>query len=137
MTYTLINAVFLIPAAVLLIAAWRTGRLNGKAVLLAGLVLVALTIVFDNLMIAVGLMVYSEAQSSGVVIGLMPIEDLAYTVFAAVALPALWHLLDHTRRTSATAAAREPGDVLEHDGGGEHGGASEHRANRRTEGGHP
>lgn len=91
MTYALINLVFLLPAAALVLAALRLRVLRWPAALAAGGVLVVLTIVFDNLMIAVGLMVY--APNSGLRIGLMPLEDLAYTVFAAAALPAAWELL--------------------------------------------
>ncbi|HJH12196.1 lycopene cyclase domain-containing protein [Brevibacterium sp. HMSC24B04] len=92
MTYTLLNACFLIPAALL---AWSTRkRIPTGPWLLTAAVLIALTIIFDNIMIGVGLFYYSPETSSGITIGLMPIEDLSYTVFAVLVLPALWaHLL--------------------------------------------
>lgn len=92
MTYTLLNACFLIPAALL---AWSARkRIPIRPWLLTAAVLIALTIVFDNIMIGVGLFYYSPETSSGITIGLMPIEDLSYTVFAVLVLPALWaHLL--------------------------------------------
>ncbi|OFL68014.1 lycopene cyclase domain-containing protein [Brevibacterium sp. HMSC063G07] len=92
MTYTLLNACFLIPAALL---AWGARkRIPTRPWLLTAAVLIVLTIIFDNLMIGVGLFYYSPETSSGITIGLMPIEDLSYTVFAVLVLPALWaHLL--------------------------------------------
>ncbi|MYM19384.1 lycopene cyclase domain-containing protein [Brevibacterium sp. 5221] len=98
MTYGLINLAFLLPAAALVTAALRAGALRWRAAAAAAALLVALTIVFDNLMIAVGLMVYADAHASGLRIGLMPLEDLAYTVLAAAALPALWELLGRRER---------------------------------------
>ncbi len=54
--------------------------------------LVALTIAFDNLMIAAGLMRYASPDVSGPAIGLMPALDLAYPLAAVILLPALWLL---------------------------------------------
>ena len=92
MTYTLLNACFLIPAALL---AWSARkRIPTRPWLLTAAVLIVLTIIFDNIMIGVGLFYYSPETSSGITIGLMPIEDLSYTVFAVLVLPALRaHLL--------------------------------------------
>lgn len=94
MTYTLFNVFFLIPAAALLILARaRTPGFSrtGFWVCLVGLVI--LTVIFDNLMIAAGLFFYANEHTLGIRLGLMPVEDLAYVVFTALALPALWELL--------------------------------------------
>mgnify|MGYP000921830549 CR=1 FL=1 len=95
MTYWLLNAVFLAAAVVVLVLALRSRRtrLHRAALLTTAIVLLALTAVFDNIMIGVGLVDYGDAQISGIRLGLMPIEDFAYTVFAVLALPALWTLL--------------------------------------------
>ncbi|WP_349826967.1 lycopene cyclase domain-containing protein [Brevibacterium litoralis] len=110
MTYTLVNLVFLALAVAVAVPALRgprasarpsrsrgalhrAPRLSVTALLATGALLVALTIVFDNLMILAGFVEYGEAQTSGIRIGVMPIEDLAYTVFAVLWLPALWTLL--------------------------------------------
>lgn len=77
-------------------------RLHRAALLLTAIVLLTLTAVFDNIMIGVGLVDYGDAQISGIRLGIMPIEDFAYTVFAVLALPALWTLLG-ARRGSRTA----------------------------------
>lgn len=120
MTYWILNAVFLVAAVAVLVAALRAGRsaytgsgpgmdsgpggtrstrrLNRRALGITALVLLTLTAVFDNIMIGVGLVDYGAAQISGVRLGIMPIEDFAYTVFAVLALPALWTLLPQRTR---------------------------------------
>lgn len=55
--------------------------------------LLVLTIVFDNLMIAVDLFRYEADQISGVKVGLAPVEDLAWPLAAALGLPGLWLLV--------------------------------------------
>ncbi|WP_353809739.1 lycopene cyclase domain-containing protein [Agromyces sp. SYSU T00194] len=103
MTYLLLCIPFLAVAAGL--ATWalvrtapgRRGRALA-AVGIAAIVLLALTAVFDSIMIGVGLVAYDPELRSGVTIGLAPIEDFAYTAAAVLALPALWVLLPRRRR---------------------------------------
>ncbi|PZQ92055.1 MAG: hypothetical protein DI534_03725 [Leifsonia xyli] len=79
-------------------AARRRGRpLPLAPSLVTGGVLIALTLVFDNLMIAVGLYGYPPEQLLGIRIGLAPIEDLSYPIATAALLPALWHQLGGDR----------------------------------------
>lgn len=94
MTYLLINLPFLLLAvAVLVVARLRTGRPGWAALGITAAVLLALTAIFDNLMILAGIVAYDDAHRLGVQIGVAPIEDFAYTVLAVLALPALWCLL--------------------------------------------
>jgi lycopene cyclase domain-containing protein len=99
MTSALLAAGFLVTAlavlACALIAARDRRTLIGRwrtPVAIAGVVLVVLTVVFDTLMIAAGLMRYASPAVSGPTIGLMPVWDLAYPVAAVILLPALWVL---------------------------------------------
>jgi lycopene cyclase domain-containing protein len=101
MTYWALNAVFLGVAAVVAVLAAVVVRrahpdarrgLLGVFGLTAGLLLV-LTAVFDNVMIAIGLVGYDEGRISGAFIGIAPLEDFAYALAAAVLLPSLWLLL--------------------------------------------
>lgn len=69
-------------------------------------VLVILTAVFDNLMIASGLFHYAPELLSGVMIGLAPVEDFAYPLAGALLLPALWALLRSRRSAPTTEADR-------------------------------
>ena len=105
MTYPLIVLPFLaITAVVALLTMRRPGfarRMTASAI--AAGILVALTAVFDNLMIAAGLFTYPDSLISGARIGLAPIEDFAYPVAAAFLVPAVFTLLEtsRTRRQEA------------------------------------
>jgi lycopene cyclase domain-containing protein len=98
MTYLAVNAVFLaVVAGVVLGAVLRTrgrgrGGIRWRAVALAGAAVLLLTAVFDNVMIAIGLVGYDAARISGLRVGIAPVEDFAYAVAAVLLLPALWHL---------------------------------------------
>jgi lycopene cyclase domain-containing protein len=112
MTYPLLSAVFLALAAAVLVAGLvrapdRSRLLTRWLVpaLVTGVLLVLLTVVFDNAMIAAGLMTYASAAISGVHLGLVPIEDLAYPVAGLLLLPGLWLLL--RRRPDETGRARD------------------------------
>jgi len=56
-------------------------------------VLMVFSIVFDNVMIGIGLVAYDTSKISGIYIGVAPIEDFFYTVAAVVFLPTLWALM--------------------------------------------
>ena len=56
-------------------------------------VLLVLTAIFDNVIVGLGIVGYDEAKISGVLVGVAPLEDFAYTVAAVLMLPALWMLL--------------------------------------------
>lgn len=60
------------------------------SVAITAAVLLALTAVFDNLMIASGLFHYDSQYLLGVGIGLAPIEDFSYSLAGALLLPAMW-----------------------------------------------
>jgi lycopene cyclase domain-containing protein len=109
MTYLALNAAFLLAvAAIVAVAVLRFRRRGGgirwRAAALAGAALLLLTAVFDNVLIAIGLVGYDPERISGLRIGVAPIEDFAYALAAVLLLPALWHL----------AARRDP-DAAEPD----------------------
>ena len=128
MTYWALNAVFLVPAAgVLLLALALRGRVragdpggfggsggSGRKGMLATLgitaaVLLVLTAVFDNVMIDVGLFGYNPDRISGAFIGRAPLEDFAYALAAVLLLPALWSLLGRKpARTAIPASTTTP-----------------------------
>jgi lycopene cyclase domain-containing protein len=96
MTYWALNAFFLGAVTIVVIVTLLARRPpRWLAVLLAGVILLIATAVFDNVMIGVGLVGYDRALISGVFIGAAPIEDFAYAVAAVVLLPCLWMLLPH------------------------------------------
>lgn len=104
MTYALLTLVFLALAAAVLAVALAVSsdraalvRRWWRPLALAAVVVLVLTAVFDNVMIAVGLMTYSAAHITGLTLGLVPIEDFAYPLAALLLLPGLW-LLARRRR---------------------------------------
>ena len=98
MTYWALNAIFLAAVAAVALAAVLSKRApRWRSVGLVLLVVLLTTAIFDNLMIAVGLVGYDEAKISGVFVGVAPLEDFAYALAAVVLLPCLWTLLEKRR----------------------------------------
>jgi lycopene cyclase domain-containing protein len=94
MTYWLLNAPFLGFAALVAIAAVLSRRApRWRAIGLTAVVLLLATAVFDNVLVAAGIVGYDASRISGVLIVVAPIEDFAYAVAAVVLLPSLWHLV--------------------------------------------
>jgi lycopene cyclase domain-containing protein len=100
MTYWLLNAAFLVAVVVLAIVAIALRRApRWPAVGLAAAIVLVMTAVFDNVMIGIGLVAYDPAHTSGIRLGIAPIEDFAYAIAAVIALPCLWSLLGDRRRS--------------------------------------
>lgn len=114
MSYWALNAVFLLVALAAGTAAAFAlkGRARSLALAAAGgtaAVVLVLTAVFDNLMIAAGLFTYAPDMISGALLGLAPLEDFAYPVAAVLLLPALWILLERKSK-AAPPKTRTPTD---------------------------
>lgn len=88
MTYTVINLVMFCIIGFAYVAVRPKVRV--KALLASILFLIALTIVFDNLIIAAHIVAYHTANISGLYIYKMPLEDLTYAVAACLLVPLLW-----------------------------------------------
>ncbi|MEO6944149.1 MAG: lycopene cyclase domain-containing protein [Lacisediminihabitans sp.] len=100
MTYTVLSLIFLTVAALILVG--TLARVASRRVLLArwwlplliaGVVVMALTAVFDNVMIRAGLIAYAPGQISGLHVGVAPLEDFAYPLAGLMLLPSLWLLV--------------------------------------------
>ena len=59
----------------------------------AAIVMLGLTLVFDNLIIATGIVDYDLEKILGLRLGVAPIEDFAYTLVALVLVPSVFNLL--------------------------------------------
>jgi len=103
MTYALIVLPFAAATVAIVLATARRPRFGARMAAsgVTALILVALTAVFDNLMIAAGLFSYPPEHLSGLRVGLAPLEDFSYAVCAAFLVPAAFTLL-------ARADAAEP-----------------------------
>ena len=88
MTYLALNSIFimaaLVPAALVL-----RGR-QWLTVAKALLPMLVLTAIFDNLIIATGIVDYDPQAILGLKIGVAPIEDFAYTIVAVLLITTIW-----------------------------------------------
>ena len=105
MTYAIILVPFVLVTIAVTLATLARPRFGRRMAAsgIAAVVLVALTAVFDNVMIAADLFTYPEEHISWLRIGLAPLEDFAYPVCAAFLVPAVFALLP--ARATAEAPA--------------------------------
>ena len=97
-TYLWLSLAVLVPVGgVAMVVLARAGRRVLLPALVAVGVLVAMTAVFDNVIVGTGIVGYDPDRILGVRIGVAPIEDFAYAIVAALALPALWQLTGRRR----------------------------------------
>lgn len=90
MTYLLISLPFL-AASVWVWVRRRSGQSGQwQRLALVLTVLCVLTVIFDNLMVAVGLFDYAPGNNMGIFLGRVPVEDLFYPVFVSLMATALW-----------------------------------------------
>ncbi|XKH53063.1 lycopene cyclase domain-containing protein [Citricoccus nitrophenolicus] len=122
MSYLALAGLFLLlPVAVAAYASWRCGlgRRWWAATALTIAVLVVLTVVFDNLMIAADLFRYNEELLTGWRVGLAPVEDLVWPVAAGLLLPAVSALLSVARRNGSSRVEPGRNDAGRHEAGRE------------------
>lgn len=95
MTYPLLILPFLAVTAVVVALSARRPAFGRRmlASTIAAVVLLALTAVFDNVMIGLDLFTYPPQHLSGLRIGLAPLEDFSYPLCAAYGVPAVFCLL--------------------------------------------
>ena len=91
MNYLALNAVFMLMAFLILNVVIR--KSPWKIISWTLLVMVLVTLIFDNLIVALGIVDYDTDKISGVLLGLVPIEDFAYTVVSVLAVSSIWHLM--------------------------------------------
>lgn len=91
MTYPLLTLVVLSIFALYYLLMRRF--LTTAPLLKAAAVMMLLTLVFDNLIIATGIVDYDPEKIAGIRLGVAPIEDFAYTVVALILVPSLFNLL--------------------------------------------
>lgn len=105
MTYTLIVVPFIIVTVIVTLSTLRRPAFGRRMAAsgVAAAALIVLTAIFDNLMIASGLVVYPPENLSGITIGIAPIEDFSYSVCAAFLVPAVFTLLGRRRAPEVAA----------------------------------
>lgn len=91
MTYPLLTLVVLGIFAIY--SFFMKKYLPAKPLIRAAGVMLLLTLVFDNLIIATGIVDYDPEKISGIRLGVAPIEDFAYTIVALILVPSLFNFL--------------------------------------------
>jgi lycopene cyclase domain-containing protein len=102
-TYAVLSLAVLIAVFAVTLPTLR--RLALRPLLWTALVLVALTLVFDNIMVGVGLVAYDDELILGVRLPIAPLEDLSYTIAAVLLVPALWTWLGPRKPADAPSQA--------------------------------
>jgi len=102
MTYVILSVAVLAVIALVTVPTLR--RLPLRPLVITALVLIALTAVFDNVIVGIGLVDYDETKISGLRVPFAPIEDFSYTLGAVMLVPALWTWLGRA------GAAQKGGD---------------------------
>lgn len=96
MTYVVLSVAVLALIAIATFGVLR--RLPAAPLLWTALVLIALTAVFDNVIVGLDIVAYDSEKISGVLLWKAPIEDFAYALGAVMLIPAVWMLLEPKRR---------------------------------------
>ena len=78
MTYLEMNSYFILPILIWYFARFKTSRLCYDRIPL--LLLMLLTVVFDNLIVLAQIVSYDESKNSGFKVLVAPLEDFAYTL---------------------------------------------------------
>ena len=92
MNYFWLNCIFL--AAVLLLALPVMAQIKWRAIAYATAALLAITAIFDNVIIGLGIVAYDPALITGIKVGLAPIEDFAYSLAAPLLITVI---LEYTK----------------------------------------
>ena len=98
MNYFVLNLVFIAASFFALLLVPKT---RWPAYLVAMVPMLALTAIFDNLIIASGIVAYDAGKISGIFIGLAPIEDFAYTIAAVLIVPSVWSAMTRRKQKQA------------------------------------
>lgn len=109
MTYLLMSLPFLgiglVVFAIGAVHAHRRGNIGRyfASWTLATAVLLVLTAIFDNVMMAAGFFDYGNDEISGLRLGLMPLEDFFYPIAGALLLAGIWQMLSRATDTEEGA----------------------------------
>jgi lycopene cyclase domain-containing protein len=95
MTYLTLNLLFI---GLSLLALLLVPKNRWPAYLVGLLPMLILTAVFDNAIVAAGIVAYDPTKISGVMVGLVPVEDFAYTIAAVAIVPSVWSAMTNRKK---------------------------------------
>jgi len=96
MTYLALNLTFMFIAFVILNLVSR--KSPWRAIGFTMLWMLLVTLVFDNGSIGLEIVGYDKTKIGGILLGLAPIEDFAYTVVAVLAVSIIWTKLTKEKK---------------------------------------
>ena len=96
MTYLALNLTFMFISFVILNLISR--KSPWRAIGFTMLWMLLVTLVFDNVIIGLEIVGYDKTKISGILLGLAPIEDFAYTVVAVLAVSIIWTKLTKEKK---------------------------------------
>jgi lycopene cyclase domain-containing protein len=96
MTYLALNMTFMFIAFVTLNLVSR--KSPWRAIGFTMLWMLLVTLVFDNIIIGLEIVGYDKTKISGILLGLAPIEDFAYTIVAVLAVSIIWTKLTKEKK---------------------------------------
>ncbi|NBR24108.1 MAG: lycopene cyclase domain-containing protein [Micrococcales bacterium] len=88
MLYLMLNLVFMLIAFVIVNAFAR--KTPWPLVFRTMAAMLIVTLVFDNIIIGLGIVDYDISKLSGIYLGFAPIEDFAYTVVSVITVASIW-----------------------------------------------
>ena len=95
MNYLALNAIFI---SISLLALLLVPKNRWPAYLVGLVPMLLLTAIFDNLIVASGIVAYDPTKISGVMVGAVPIEDFAYTIAAVAIVPSVWSAMINRKK---------------------------------------
>jgi len=96
-TYLMMNIFFLVCIGVIFLQHLVKPTKNWWIALA---ILLALTAIFDSIIIGAGIVGYDTEKILGLYVGLAPIEDFFYAILAIVIVPALWNIFDSKKEVA-------------------------------------
>lgn len=101
MTYAILSLAVLAALAVACVPTLR--RLPLRPLAWTAVALIALTAVFDNVIVGLHIVAYDAAKISGLLVPVAPIEDFAYAIGAILLVPTVWTWLGRRKATEERA----------------------------------
>ena len=92
MSYGDLNLIFLAIAG--LLTWFIKSKYQCFTTTIVALPMLALTALFDNLIIAAGIVNYDHSKLLGIYVGVVPLEDFAYTIVAVLLVPTIWKAMN-------------------------------------------
>ena len=87
MNYLTLNLLFL---GLSLLALLLVPKNRWPAYLVGMVPMIVITAIFDNWIVAARIVGYDSSKITGIMIGIVPIEDFAYTIAAVLIVPSVW-----------------------------------------------